>query len=499
MSYNRKRRVIEIYFVLYLAALILLIPQKKEDEIGGKEAQSLKVFQLPFNLKAEKNVLNTLLSFDSTGITLISADTINTIYFTGNVKNVRFDIEIEELNKNRKISLTDDKSYETKYFRIVEDLKNQNMKFYWHPIMNELKSNTYYVTITATAESNDPETLGAILKDRIKFILNYQLMYDFGDISIALEPNENGSPRIDTVLININNDNRSVLTANLFMTPAEEVLRSIAYTKWRNEVLVYGLDLNRDLRRQPVIEITHLPDKNNKGTAKIVGFTNNTIILEGDTPEFGSLRVKINLVRHADGREISREFRVVTELLDAPIFAEVMYPDIKYTIEPNLPMLSNIVSLTKLVNAEGRIIHVSESNLPFTFTPSNSDIDKEYFIERYINEKLIGSRYKIVVRDYPLPEIYRIARMERNKVRIFTNSYGIWQGSENYIKSIEITEGNAVYREIIGAQKVIKDKQIITQQVFEISPKDESKPFNFKIRAVAQNNKRSKIVSYPEN
>ncbi len=499
MSYNRKRRVIEIYFVLYLAALILLIPQKTEDETGRNSDSSTRIFQLPFNLKAEKNVLNTLVSFDSTGLSLINADTVNTIYFTGNVKNVQFDVEIEEQSRNRKINLSDGNADETRYFRVVEDIKNQNIRFYWHPIMNELRSNTYFVTVTARGESNDPETLGAIVRDRIKFILNYQLMYDFDDVATALEPNETDLPRIDTVLVNFGNDERNVLTANLFMAPADEIIRSIAYTKWRNEVLVYGLDLNRDLRRQPVLEITHIPDRNNKGTAKIVGFTNNTIIIEGDTPEFGSMRVKINLVRHADGREISREFRVVTELLDAPAFSEIMYPNMKYTIEPNLPMLSNIISTTKLVNAEGRIIHISENNVPFIFSPTNSDIDKEFFIERYIDDKLVGIRHKIVVKDFPLPEIYRIARIERNKVRVFTHSYGIWQGSENYIRTIEITEGNAVYREIIGAQKVVKDKQILTQQVFEISPKDESKPFNFKIRAVALNNKKSKIVSYPDN
>jgi hypothetical protein len=54
MSYNRKKRVIEIYFVLYLAALILLIPQSKKEEENGKHNAENRIFQLPFNLKAEK-------------------------------------------------------------------------------------------------------------------------------------------------------------------------------------------------------------------------------------------------------------------------------------------------------------------------------------------------------------------------------------------------------------------------------------------------------------
>jgi hypothetical protein len=500
MMYNRKKRVIEIYFVLYLAALILLIPQsKKEEEENGKILADNRIFQLPFNLKAEKNALNTLLTFDSTGMKIVSADTVNTIYFTGNVKNVKFEFEIEDQSINRKINLMDEKSGNTRYFRVSEDLENQNAKFMWHPVMNELKNNTYVVNVEATAVSNDPETLGTVVKDNIRFILNYQVVYDFEGAAVALEMAGVNENRIDTVVISAEGDSRTLFSPNVILTPTDDIVRSIAYTKWRNEIFVFGLDLNSDLRRQPIIEISHLPDKSNKGTAKIVGFTNNTIVVEGDTPEFGSIKVKLNIIRHADGKELSREFRVIAELLDDPIYSEIMYPDVKFTIEPNLPMLSNRENVTKLMNSEGKAVYVSENNMPFTFTPTTADIDKEYTIERYVNDKIIGKKFKISVKDFPEPEIQRIARFEKNKVRVFTNSYGLYQGSENYIKSIEITEGNAVAREIIGAQNISKDKQIITKQVFEIVPRDDSKPFSFKIRAIAQNNKKSKIVSYPDN
>ncbi|MBE2189563.1 MAG: hypothetical protein KGZ71_13270 [Desulfobulbaceae bacterium] len=499
MSYNRKKRVIEIYFVLYLAALILLIPQSKKEEESGKHITDNRIFQLPFNLKAEKNALNTLLTFDSTGMKIVSADTINTIYFTGNVKNVKFEFEIEDQSINRKINLMDEKSGNTRYFRVSEDLKNQNAKFFWHPVMNELKNNTFIVNVEATAVSNDPETFGAVVKDNIRFILNYQVVYDFEGAAVALEMANASASRVDTVVISPSGENPTLISANVVLTPTDDIVRSIAYTKWRNEIFVFGLDLNRDLRRQPIIELSHTPDKSNKGTAKIVGFTNNTIVVEGDTPEFGSIKVKLNIVRHADGKELSREFRVIAELLDDPIYSETMYPDVKFTIEPNLPMLSNRESVTKLINSEGRAVHVSENNMPFTFTPNSDDINKEYVIERFVNDKSVGKKYKILVKDFPEPEIHRIARFEKNKVRVFTNSYGLHQGAENYIKNIEITEGNAVAREIIGAQNISKDKQIVTKQVFEIVPRDDSKPFSFKIRAIAQNNKKSKIVSYPEN
>lgn len=499
MSYNRKRRVIEIYFVLYLAALILLIPHSKKEENHIANGSENRIFQLPFNLKAEKNALNTLLTFDSTGLKIINADTINTIFFTGNVKEVRFNFFIEDQSINRKINLMEEKSGNTKYFKVFEDLKNQNAKFIWHPVMNELKSNTYIVHVEATAISNDPETLGNVVKDNLRFILNHQVVYDFENAAIAIEMAENRDFRIDTVLISPANDNINVLSPNIFLTPADDIVRSIAYTSWRNEIFVYGLDLNSDLRRQPIIEVIYEPNKSNKGTAKIVGFTNNTIVVEGDTPEFGSIKVRVNLVRHADGKEISREFRVIAELLSDPIYAETMYPDVKFTIEPNMPMLSNRNTSIKLFNSEGKAIHISENNMPFTFTPAISDIEKEFWLERFVNNKPVGKKYPIVVKDFPEPEVYRIARFEKNKVRVFTNSYGIYQGSENYIKNLEITEGNAVAREIIGAQNISKDKQIVTKQVFELVPKDDSKPFSFKIRAVAQNNKKSQIVSYPEN
>ncbi|MFA5512498.1 MAG: hypothetical protein WC313_08605, partial [Candidatus Kapaibacterium sp.] len=83
MNHKRKKRFVEIYFILYLAALVLLIPGKRDNELADEDEKSRPgIYQIPFSLKPEKNSLTASLRLDSNGITMISIDSVNTIYYT---------------------------------------------------------------------------------------------------------------------------------------------------------------------------------------------------------------------------------------------------------------------------------------------------------------------------------------------------------------------------------------------------------------------------------
>lgn len=499
VNYNRKKRIIEIYFVLYLAALILLIPGKKDNRSNSNYENGEKVFQLPFSLKSEKTSLNALFNVDSSGFKIISIDSLNTIYYTGNVKNVKFEFEVEDKSFKQNYILNSENKVQSKFFQFIENTDNQSATFKWQPPLNEIKNRTFLVTVTAKAISKDSATYGSILEDKLQFGIN--ISFITGEKDLKLIANSGNNPIGQNNPASTNQPAQSqVITqsSNVILMPREEIVKSIAYSRWENEITIFGLS-PKELRKQPEIHIVREPNQNIGGTAKILGFTDNTVKLGGETPGYGSMKIIINMVRHSDGYETSRDFKVTTELIDEPKFESVMYPGIKYMIEPKMPILSNQKIAVNLSGTDERIYASSTNGGAFSFTPSISDTGKTVFLTRLVDGNLYGQKYTLRINYYPKPEIFRIAEQTVNVVRIYTNSFGIFNNSENLISKIEIIEGNIKYREIIGAQQAPDNKLLIYKQVFEITPLDNSKPLRFKIRAVSDNGLRSDAVNFPRN
>lgn len=498
MTSKPKRRIVEIYFVLYLAAMVFLIPGREtgHDKEVVQSPQK-RFFQLPFNLKPEKNILNAIIKIDSLGMSILSMDSVNTIFYTGQVKDVKFDVSIEDRNTRQVLVLDKQNDSETDFFRFFSDEISQSLKFYWDPPIYDRKSKTYIVKISAQAISTDPESMGLIVEDRIQFSLNLNFITDYNS-NLLIATDLPDTSQIQPGIINIA-DNRSLMLAgtNLFLTPREEIVKSIAYSPWENEITIFGLDPKIDLRKQPEIKIVRNPDNRIGGSARITGFTESGLLVKGETPGFGVMTVSVSLTRHADGKEVIREFKVQPQLMEEPKFEQILYPEIKYTFDPKLPLISGQKTYATLKTSDGKMFASSESGNPFSITPSMSDTGKTLYFERFIDDKIVGQRHTVLISMYPKPEISRIAVIDNNTFRIFTNCYGIEKGRENYISKIEIIQGNIKIREIIGAQKN-EDGTFNFKQVFEISATSKQSNLSFKIQAVAANGQKSDIFSYPE-
>ena len=74
----RKHKTIEIYFVLYLAALILLIPEKKEIEQQNSDFIA-RTYLPDMSLNIEQNTLNCFIDSDSSGLKIASLDSEHNI------------------------------------------------------------------------------------------------------------------------------------------------------------------------------------------------------------------------------------------------------------------------------------------------------------------------------------------------------------------------------------------------------------------------------------
>lgn len=219
-------------------------------------------------------------------------------------------------------------------------------------------------------------------------------------------------------------------------------------------------------------------------------------MIKGEAPGYGVMKISVALTRHSDGKEAIREFRVIPQLINEPKFQSIVYPDIRYTFDPRLPILSNQKTHSYLKTQDGKVYSSSENGGAFSFTPSFNDTGKILFFERYVDNNLIGQRHSVRISMYPQPEIERISEVGKNTIRIFTSCFGLHKGSENYISKIEIIKGNAKVREIIGAQKEDKDKLNI-KQTFECTPQNSNSEFTFTFRAVAVNGQKSEVMTYP--
>ncbi len=494
-QYKRKKRIIEIYFVLYLAALILLIPGRDSTNDNKKNNQLL---QIPFSIKLEKQSLNARFLLDSNGIKKVKIDSINNIFFTGNIKKIEYKFIIEDIQSKQNVTLDQSDSNQSQVFSFKYFDDNKIAQFKWIPNVVDRRSKNYAVTVIANATSLDSATYGQIVEDKLKFNIN--LNFDYAsNLQLVAQDQENipksAIKNNEQAPINTQNINNR---GNLLLLPREEIIQTIAYADWENEITIFGLNLETDLRKQPELKIIREPNDKIGGSAKIAGYRENSIIIKGEAPGYGTLKVQIKVVRHTDGIESIKEFRVVPQLIDEPDIPNKIYPLITYRINTKIPLISGKSAYSILTTSEGKVIARSQNNAEITFTPQISDTGKTFILERYISGSLFGQKYFLKILSYQIPEIYRITEIGYNQIRIFTNSYGFYNNSPNYIKNIELMEGNAKIREIIGAQQAPDNKNLIFKQVFEIIPNDLSKNFQFKIRAVAENGTKSEIITYPK-
>ena len=121
---NNKKRTVEIYFILYLAALVLLISKtNRNNDIGNDNIQH-KNFDLPFILKAEKPMLTCKVWIDSLGQQCYELDSINYIWNAGEVEDIRYDFVVEDKESLYEISekLLSDKDFYNKTAKSSEDV-----------------------------------------------------------------------------------------------------------------------------------------------------------------------------------------------------------------------------------------------------------------------------------------------------------------------------------------------------------------------------------------
>ncbi len=486
----KKKKGIEIYFVLYLMALMLIIPTKNQNNTDDA-ANNTNVFQFPFSLKPVGTVLNAkiLLSGDSTKI--ISIDSLNTIYYTGEVSDIDFDFIVKDLSVNQQLVLNMNKRSSTRYFKITEDNPHKAAIFSWKPPTNDPRDKTYLVVVKARVKPKDKKYGEEYITITTEFSLNIDYVTQ-SELDFASSNLDSINRNLSFGLQNIGwMDFPKANTGELFILPGSVVIETLSGEKWANQLFITGIDLQTELKNKPEI-IIERSDPGNGGSASYEITKDNTILLNGVAPDYGTNKIRFSLTRN-DGRKTETEFSVVLKNIGNAKLPQTMYPEIEYRIDPQLPALSTQNAYSVLKTAKGEVIQQVAGGKKLVYTPEPRDTGDYVYLERYLNEKLYDKTTRAKILANPHPKISYIQSVGDDKIKVFTYSYGKTEGRDNIVTEL-IISGNADYYPLGGQ---MKSQNYTYEQQFMIQRSNKSKPFTFTVSARNAEGKKSEIKRYP--
>jgi hypothetical protein len=484
MAINKNRRI-EIYFVLYLAAIIFLLPDKGEYEKGDNEG--VTVLQGPFSLQPVKTSLTCRFETDTSGQKIILLDSTNTIIITGKYEDLEFSYLVEDLITKQRQNI----SRNSKYFKFEENLSKGELKFIWEPYLKDNKSKTYVVKVRAKGKEKGLDN------EESTYIAETQFSVIITNISIPeIDTDIDGKVYANNLLRDNENLNYGIggdyysRIGEISLYLDEVEVRNRAYENWENKIFIFGASAKKDLLGKPEIE-TELQYQESNGTAVIQEYTDNYIKIGGKTPSMGRMKVKVSMMFSTRERK-EIDFSVKSVLISVPKYEKIMYPEKTYIIEPNLPFLPG-QNPEAFIKDKNVILKRSPQGENISFTPELAHVGKELVLERYIDNK-IYDRYYIRVEDYPDPVIYKIQEEEnRQSVQVTTRSSGYFNRRKNEAK-LEV-KGNAEVFPQRG--KISESDEITIIQYFRITPINKDISFSFQVKAVDLRGRSSETKSWP--
>ncbi len=484
----KRKRQVEIYFVLYIAALIFLLPAKYKfvDKSGGD------FFGSTFEVWPEKTILNCKVEYKDEKPYLTYLDSTNIIHFQGEVKNVEYSVRIlnQSNSEIQKINITANPHFSMKK---IEEIKSA--KFFWNPPLDRLENTEYIVKVTASAIDLYTEK---IITANTEFLLNVYIDGDASGIigreiiaenNTTVQNNSSGGNNSRENDYNVNRPVSSFYNVDLNLFFEQRKVSALARKKWKNKCIISGIDNKLyTYDSKPKLEV--IPETEN---AEITMISSDSIIVEGTTPSYGEMTVTL-FVKRNDQQNTWASFKVEPLRIAEPELPKQMYPSIAYKIDPAFPISSFNKLEAYLQTASGEILAYSQGE-EISYTPNAKYIGKELTFVRKSDNQIYGHKYFIKVKDFEDPEIDRLQRMSDKEVFVWTTSHGLLDEKENYISEF-IIEGNATYTELAGQYKEDK-KQLFWTQSFSFVPKDPSKPFRFSVVAKDLKGNLSSKKHYP--
>lgn len=483
----KRRRRVEIYFVLYLCALVLLLPEREAlftDPTALDRIEALTSFQL----QPEKTTLVCRVVHDSNNTyRFTELDTSNLIRVHGNVEDVRFEYVIEDLSARQTVTMQARGTSGSAMFAMVDRPDMRGAEFRWRPPVSNLMGNTLLVRVIGSAtpvigssgkQGTGQRSVASSIQVRAETQFTLSLVVEEGEqrsrtIVVAQPPQaaiENGStvnqPRF----------------GELWLQPQRERLSELPGAHWTNRISVGGADLERDLLTGPRVRVTG----DQRTTRSVTVRTDNArreIVVEGDAPMNGSAMIDVTIDR-VDKTQAVAHFSVAAQPLPAPQVPDAMYPGIAYTFKANVPPVEGHAFTVVLRDDRRDVAKTNGEDI--VFTPSVADTNKVLYFDRLIDGQRVGGSESVRIVSFPPPEITNVQDATTRDGERVKRVTVLYYGEANR-PSLDIIDGNArPARKLFGNNRPadrMERPRVKFLEEFDVSAKDPSKPFTFRLRA----------------
>ncbi|MBL0332812.1 MAG: hypothetical protein IPP65_08285 [Chlorobi bacterium] len=490
---------VEIYFVLYLSATLLLLstsPKEKASKTNSKlESALTSMIKGEFRLGVKKAamiypILPGVIKNISTD--KLDVDSTNIIEAIGKVHDLKFEI-ISIQDSSTRLEVNQESAR-------LEMINESKAKFLWIP-SNKLKSSAvYYATIKATALPNIPnyitdkdtrEYINSILKkrgrlsDSVTFTINVINVNENNALNIAEMIKSNNSlssvsNKVNDSLsvftqsqLNLENSNRLIESIPFELNNNLNLIRSVPNATWNNKILVTGALANKD------IEFFI------KGNAEISSRTQTSIVLTGIAPIIGESKVEVTAKRK-DGRIATSYFQINTTPLIPPQIPKTLIAGETYRFDFTSDGTPNDQISLAVFENEKLVLSNNQTSAIVSYTPVNQG---KLLIKRYISNQK-SDEFAIDIVTAPKPNISQPKQIADEAI-VTTTSFGKFKGLPNKAKLI-VDSGNALDPEEVTEKYRFDNVNQSHIQTWRIKIKDKNQDFTFHAYALDQRGSLSK-------
>jgi len=492
---RRRKGSIEIYFVLYLSAIILLLgttPAKRASTPDELEEVIVGLMASDFQVKARQEAL--LYSFipaglflDTTGVAL-RRDTVNTIIAVGSISSVDFSI----------VSIVDSSTgASVPYDRATLLTDGREAAFQWNP-GNEPRDAVYTVTIQGRARPLLRQALrDPALRGRAEEVLRrHPYVYDSVTFSVSLFKIDRPARivefrRRDSVTRAINRAGAdslglpaapaigvSSLAGPLSLNVNDAQVLAQPASTWRNRIWINGATSND-------VDVTVSP-----AGIQTSGRGPGYVELAGTTPARGTQVVRVTARRLLDGAMQTVEFPVVATVLPDPQIPARLLRGETYDFDFSVPGMAAGRIVVEVEENGMTVVPRSRGSASVRVTPST--VGKVTFY-RYLD----GVRISASTADIEEPSLPTLSYVPQDGDAIVTTmSFGkSYQGRENFPRLV-IQDGNASNPEPIGSARFDESSKRWVQ-VWRVRRQDPSHPLDCHAYVLDQRGSSRKSKVYP--
>jgi|GEM_PF-5112555 len=419
-----KRRKVDIYFVLYIIALVLLIPSPQQtssplsvEQSGSSHSESVGQIFL------EKMKLILSLDMHEEGFAINYADTVNTI--TIEQQDILPTVSIKNLTYDN--SYTFEGEFQSDKFEF-KDVGQGAWIFLWKPsssIVSGIQRDAYDVSISIPGNER-VFTVTTIVEDMasIEFPTNSGDEQD-GSISIINPVYQDGG--------------------SYYIQPSRNRIRAIPNQTWENKIFIRGTSSDQFERGIEVVSDIAAVEP------YIKEITPQTLTIAGTSPINQQANILISVKSKINGMVSETGFSVFPVSISSPSIPDKLYPNIAYQIDPRFPVGTDF-TIESILTIGGDTIEQNTTGSIITFTPSISDTGKALRLTRLVNGKSVGTTPGIVIEIPPAPRIISVSEGQENEVQVSVRAYGGAPGNPNTVVKLIVQPDPRSITELFGAE-----------------------------------------------